>query len=228
MLLGFGRRSVLHDTEGAGDGTGDTTATQSSDTDTTQSQGDGTGAGAEPPKTYTQAELDQKLRGQGSAIKDMEAKLATFQAAEIKRAEAEAARKQAEMSDLEKAQEQLAAAEARATDAETARTEAIATGIRDRARTEARSLVAAYGPVKESVLDLIPEAALATGEDGKRTADAATALETWIAENTGSLLKGKPGGTGPAATGAPGARTERKDTFGQNLIDLRNQQANRS
>jgi len=230
LLRKFGHQAILHDKEGAGNGAGDdTTTTQSSDTDTTQSQGDGDGDGGDPPKTYTQAELDQKLKGQGSALKSYEAKIAKFEADKAKRDKADDDRKTAELSDLEKAQKAATDAIAAQTAAETARDEAITAGRQDKATAEARSIVATHGPVTDSVLTLIPTEAQACDDNGALTAEAKTALEKWIKDNTGTLLKGTGGGTGPAASGPAGRHApERKDSFGQNLIDLRNKQGQRS
>jgi len=212
ILRRFGHQAILHDKEGGDGASGDDDNTQSSDTGDTQSQGNGTDGG-DPPKTYTQAELDQKLKGQGSALKTMEAKIAAFEAAATKTKDTETKRKQAEMSDLEKLQAKLVDANA-ATDAlKAANVERDTKDAAAKARRMAEALVKPY-VYDDDVYGMIPAAGMETGDDGKLTSDALKAVEAFItAKVETGMLKAKPGGTGPAATGPAGSqRTEHKGT----------------
>ena len=204
MKLRFGHQAILHDKEGGASAPGVSAEKAPEVTGTTQPQGDGAGDGAGTPKTYTQAEFDallaQRLTGQGKELKNKDAELERFRAAEAARKAADEKRKLSEMSEVDKAKALAADAIARAAAAEAARDEAFAKSRRDKAESEARAEVSAYGVTDEDVYSLIPSAALDTDDDGKRTADAKAALEKWITAKTGTLLRGKGGATGPAAS----------------------------
>jgi hypothetical protein len=209
----FGHQAILHDKEGAGDGAGDDKNKPEKKGDPNH-QGHGGEEGGEPPKHYTQADVDallaQKLRGQGSAIKEKDAELERLRAKEAKRHEAEEKRKQAAMSDLEKAQARADAAEAAKVEAETKAAEVTIQARADKAKAEVDLIVKGHDPIDDDVYSYIPAEAMATGDDGLRTDDAKAFLEKWIEKKTGLLLKGSTG-TGPAA-GAGGSKNKKKHT----------------
>lgn len=200
------------DTGGDGDvsGQGTATITPASDTatppnDGTPNPGDtGADSGADTPKTYTEAEVEKRLVGQGKEMKALQAKLAKFEKESQAAAEAAEAKKREEMSEIEKIQADLAATKQAAADAMAERDRIIAEREAEKAHQIATTTLSQYGPLSPRVSDLLPPAAHEV-VDGQLTEAATAAIKQFAVDNP-TLFRNAAAGDMPTAAGTTAAQ----------------------
>ena len=155
---------------------------------------------ADKAKTYTHDEVEQRLRGQGKAIKDAQDGLAAAQAKIAAFELAETERKKAAMT----TEQRLAAEKLEAEQRAAARDTELATARRAMGRTQAMIILAAMKVSDAEVVSgALPPAAIETDADYQLTAAAKLALDTWAKAHPGLFGAGAPG-TAPGAAGGGG------------------------
>jgi len=207
------------DTGGTGDDAGQgADTTQASDkatppTGDTPDTGDtGADSGADTPKTFSEEEFNQRMRGQGKELKTAQTRIAAFEKAEQARTAAEEVKQREEMSELDKLRADLEAERALTAQAAAERDGLLEKGRAAQAAALAAEGLAKYGPRSQRVAELLPPAAKEV-EDGKLTEAAVTASVQFVRDNPTLFRDAGAGTTETAVTGTTGTETPTGDGY---------------